>query len=131
MTFNQAGRYQPLRFSASLLRSRYLSRHATLLPTNGCSHPSHIPLPILANHSLGAIFRTLSRQIRLLRLVQSETVFYLCIVTAITGKISQIKMAVLEEAFHLASSKFKLSELNAYQKLAIRKFREAFCLGFC
>ena len=105
----------------SLLRSRYLSRHATLLPTNGCSHPSHIPLPILANHSLGAIFRTLSRQIRLLRLVQSETVFYLSIVTAITGKISQIKMAVLEEAFHLASSKFKISELNAYQKLAIRK----------
>ena len=30
-------------------------------------------------------------------------------------------MAVLEEAFHLASSKFKISELNAYQKLAIRK----------
>ena len=30
-------------------------------------------------------------------------------------------MADLEEAFHLASSKFKISELNAYQKLAIRK----------
>lgn len=30
-------------------------------------------------------------------------------------------MAALEEAFHLASSKFKISELNAYQKLAIRK----------
>ena len=31
------------------------------------------------------------------------------------------KTADLEEAFHLASSKFKISELNAYQKLAIRK----------
>ena len=51
---------------------------------------------VLANDSLGAIFRTLSRQICLLRLVQSETVFYLCIVMAITGKISQIKMAFLE-----------------------------------
>ena len=30
-------------------------------------------------------------------------------------------MAALEEAFHLASSKFKISELNAYQKLSIRK----------
>ena len=30
-------------------------------------------------------------------------------------------MADLEEAFELASSKFKISELNAYQKLAIRK----------
>ena len=30
-------------------------------------------------------------------------------------------MADLEEAFHLASSKFKICELNAYQKLAIRK----------
>ena len=30
-------------------------------------------------------------------------------------------MATLEEAFHLASSKFKISELNTYQKLAIRK----------
>jgi len=30
-------------------------------------------------------------------------------------------MAALEEAFHKASSKFKISELNAYQKLAIRK----------
>ena len=31
-------------------------------------------------------------------------------------------MAVLEAAFYKASSKFKISELNAYQKLAIRKF---------
>lgn len=31
-------------------------------------------------------------------------------------------MAALEAAFHKASSKFKISELNAYQKLAIRKF---------
>lgn len=31
-------------------------------------------------------------------------------------------MAALEEALHLASSKFKISELNAYQRLAIRKF---------
>ena len=30
-------------------------------------------------------------------------------------------MAALEEAFRKASSKFKISELNAYQKLAIRK----------
>lgn len=30
-------------------------------------------------------------------------------------------MAALEEACHLASSKFKIAELNAYQKLAIRK----------
>ena len=29
-------------------------------------------------------------------------------------------MAALEEAFRKASSKFKISELNAYQKLAIR-----------
>ena len=37
---------------------------------------------------------------------------------------SQIIMATsarLEEAFHLASSKFKIAVLNAYQKLAIRK----------
>ena len=31
------------------------------------------------------------------------------------------QMAALEEAFRKASSKFKISELNAYQKLAIRK----------
>ena len=31
------------------------------------------------------------------------------------------QMASLEEAFRKASSKFKISELNAYQKLAIRK----------
>ena len=31
-------------------------------------------------------------------------------------------MAALEAAFHKASSKFKISELNVYQKLAIRKF---------
>lgn len=31
-------------------------------------------------------------------------------------------MAALEEALHLASSKFKISELNTYQRLAIRKF---------
>ena len=30
-------------------------------------------------------------------------------------------MAALEEAFRKASSKFKISELNIYQKLAIRK----------
>ena len=31
------------------------------------------------------------------------------------------QMAALEEAFRKASSKFKISELNAYQKVAIRK----------
>ena len=31
------------------------------------------------------------------------------------------QMAALEEAFRKASSKFKISEFNAYQKLAIRK----------
>ena len=30
----------------SLLRSRYQGRHATLLPTNGCSRERHIPFPL-------------------------------------------------------------------------------------
>ena len=30
-------------------------------------------------------------------------------------------LATLEEAFYLASSKFKIADLNDYQKLAIRK----------
>ena len=30
-------------------------------------------------------------------------------------------MATLEEVFHLASSKFKIADLNAYQKFAVRK----------
>ena len=38
---------------------------------------------------------------------------------SITSNTRQI--AALEEAFRKASSKFKISELNAYQKLAIRK----------
>ena len=57
---------------------------------------------------------TFSRQISP---VQSGIVFYLFTV----GAHHKSKIASLEEAFHLASSKFKISELNAYQKLAIRK----------
>ena len=30
----------------SLLRSRFLARHATLLPTNGCFPSNHIPFPL-------------------------------------------------------------------------------------
>ena len=32
--------------AVSLLRSRFLSRHATLLPTKGCWKPNHIPFPL-------------------------------------------------------------------------------------
>ena len=40
---------------------------------------------------------------------------------ALACKNTTIKMAALEEGFLQASSKFRISELNAYQKLAIRK----------
>ena len=92
----------------------FLGCHATLPQRNGCSHPNHIPFPISANHSLGSIFKNLLAPNSP---VQSEIVFYLFTV----GAHHKSKMAALQEAFHLASSKFKISELNAYQKLAIRK----------
>ena len=39
---------------ASLPRSRSLSRHATLLPTNGCSHSNNIPFPLFLRSNEGA-----------------------------------------------------------------------------
>ena len=38
----------------SLPRSRSLSRHATLLPTNGCSHSNNIPFPLFLRSNEGA-----------------------------------------------------------------------------
>ena len=40
--------------SISLPRSRSLSRHATLLPTNGCSHSNNIPFPLFLRSNEGA-----------------------------------------------------------------------------
>ena len=39
--------------NTSLPRSRSLSRHATLLPTNGCSHANNIPFPLFLRSNEG------------------------------------------------------------------------------
>ena len=72
--------------------------------------------------------RTLSRQIRPLRLVQSEIIFYLPIIrweihTSTMPTIATI--ATLEETCLLRSSRFNTAGLNAYWKLAMRKIVNA------
>ena len=72
--------------------------------------------------------RTLSRQIRPLRLVQSEIIFYLPIIwweihTSTMPTIATI--ATLEETCLLRSSRFNTASLNAYWNLAMRKIVNA------
>ena len=75
----------------SLLRSRFLGCHAMLPPKgNGCSQPNHIPLPLLANHSFGFIFKNQfapNSSFETYR-AQSENVFYLCIPSSETSQIN-------------------------------------------
>ena len=57
---------------------------------NGCSQPNHIPLPILANHSFGFIFKNQfapNSPFETYR-AQSENVFYLCVPSSETSQIS-------------------------------------------
>ena len=51
----------PIVFIASLLRSRYLGCHA-LPPTNGCSHPSNIPLPLCLWFVCSLLNRPITKQ---------------------------------------------------------------------
>ena len=57
-SFNLATDFLSLFFyggqNRSLPRSRSLSRHATLLPTNGCSHSNNIPFPLFLRSNEGA-----------------------------------------------------------------------------
>ena len=62
--------------------------------------------------------RTLSRQIRPLRLVQSEISFYL---PNTWWESHKSTMPTLEETFLLTSSRYNTVGLNAYWKLAMRK----------
>ena len=60
---------------------------------NGCSQPNHIPLPILANHSFGFIFKNQfapNSPFETYR-AQSENAFYLCIPSS---EMSQINMRI-------------------------------------
>ena len=98
----------------SLLRSRSLSRQATLLPTNGCWKPNHFPFPTitqsgLAFHFLEGVCAN-SSVLSLSNHSQSHSL-YRC------GKA--IKMVVLKETFDLLFSRFQISSLNDHQKEAI------------
>ena len=83
----------------------------------------------LANRGFRVIFKNVSLQIRSLRLVQSEITF--SSFHRVLGKLRESQMSPkirnhrrqwrLEEAFHFASSNFKIADLNDYQKLAIRR----------
>ena len=113
------------RQEVSLLRSRFLGCHATLPPKETAAHIRTTFLSIVWPITAFVPFsRTLSRQIRPLRLVQSEIIFYLPIIwwethTSTMPTIATI--ATLEEACLLAFSRFNTAGLNAYWKLAMRK----------
>ena len=65
---------------------------------NGCSQPNHIPLPLLANHSFGFIFKNQfapNSSFETYR-AQSENVLYLCIPSSET---SQINMRLFRPLF--------------------------------
>ena len=68
----------------------FLGCHAMLPQRNGCSQPNHIPLPILANHRFGFIFKNQfapNSPFEIYR-AQSENVFYLCISSSETSQIN-------------------------------------------
>ena len=83
--------------------------------------PQNTAADELANHSSGSIFRNLFAPDSPFETCPITYRFFIAILMwkSITSNTRQ--MAALEEAFRKASSKFKISELNAYQKLAIRK----------
>ena len=104
----------------SLPRSRFLDVTQRSPKKNGCWHPNYIPFSELANHSSGSILGTFSRQTHRLRLVQSDIVFYRDPHVEKYHKQHKTYGGAWR-SFRKASSKFNISELNAYQKLAIRK----------
>ena len=92
----------------SLLRSRFLGCHATFPPKETAAHIRTTFLSIVWPITAFVPFlRTLSRQIRPLRLVQSEIIFYLPITWWESHKMpTMVTIASLEEAFLLTSSSF-------------------------
>ena len=76
---------------------------------NGCSHPNNIPFHCLANHSFRSIFENLVAQNSPFETCPIRVHFLFSHHTVGKSQINMATSARLEEAFHLASSKFKVA----------------------
>ena len=112
--FSLAKSLQLINATYSLLRSRCYCSHATLLPTNGCSHSHNIPF-LHFNHHSGYIFRELCTP-------RNLTNHFACFIL----EFSAFKTATFEEAFGVGTNTFQILaycrfQLNTYCEIQLSK----------